>query len=1126
MVTGWRVAVGLGVALLGCDRAPLPLQPRPRGALRLARELPIDGVGGDDATLLVDPGGTLWAAVTGTSTADGRCRLFHRQADGTWRLRLERPFSSELSLSSFRAGEVYFGFNQALAGNQPTLLRVTDEVVEPLPAPAERVSDVEYLQVGAYAITGEGQGWACGQRGSLWQRVDGAWARRPSPLSWTPADRANDSYCASIALQADGTGLLSTLFGRAGAGVYDGQAWRPVPSGPGLPDHLEVPASGLGRAGERLFRLERGAWKPLPGPGPLVGNVVWDATGTWGVAPGGVVAVGPDGWQYRSAPLPVEARAVAAIGADVFVLSRDGVYRSTERDVPTFADAPPGALPIQPLLAQAVDLDGDGHPDLVGLDPTAHAASRRGEWVALHNDGTGHFTLVPGARPTDVVLWPGQYALGDLDGDGDLDLAVISGGQVQVWTQRFGALQRSSALPGEAGSLELADWDGDGDLDVLVLRGGLLQGDAVQVFLNDGAAHFTALPPIAVPAGGERLLWDDLDGDGRIDAVETRWRDPGLFLRHTADGQLQPLVLPFPAEGAALLDLDGDGRPEIYGQTLHLRGSDLALWFHRCVLLDGGCAPDAAPRVPAGVAVDLDLDGRTDVITQDLRGTEPLTGSGTVWQGTDGGWAELTLFTGDAPQAVAIDADGDGDPDLYLPGRGLRLSTSNPGHPLRVQVRQAQSDRLARGAWVTASDAAGRVVASARAETGEVTLGVPEADRPYALTVRFPTGAMRAGVQAKAGDSIQVADQPEPAHALALARLWAWQTLKRTGLPEALETLLAGLLLGALGRRRGWPRPAGLRAAGGFGAGLALLLGVAVRAPGGAGLLLGPALLGLGFGVGEGAARAARRRAMRRAGKFELEEQLGEGAAATVWRARDGSQEVALKLFDAVTMQSSAHRDRFFREARTGTEIQHPHLVRILEAGQLDDGRGYLAMQLVEGQTLAKVLQARGKLPVAEACRVASEVAQALSALHQAGIVHRDVKGENVVIRADGAAVLTDLGLVRSALFKTVTRLDVAVGTLAYMSPEQCVGRNVDGRSDVWSLGVVLFELLTGARPFFGEHELELVYRIHNSELPPLTGVPEPVAAIVRRCLERDPEARFATADALAEALAPFAEGS
>src|SRR5207244_13243889 len=133
-------------------------------------------------------------------------------------------------------------------------------------------------------------------------------------------------------------------------------------------------------------------------------------------------------------------------------------------------------------------------------------------------------------------------------------------------------------------------------------------------------------------------------------------------------------------------------------------------------------------------------------------------------------------------------------------------------------------------------------------------------------------------------------------------------------------------------------------------------------------------------------------------------------------------------------------------------EISHPNLVRIVDAGQLDDGRCFLAMVLVEGQELGRLLEeAGGPLDPEQVRGIAADVGRALAALDRAGIVHRDVKPENIRVAREGRAVLTDLGLVRGELFKTVTRLDVAVGTPAYMSPEQCVGHAMDGRSDLWA---------------------------------------------------------------------------
>ena len=203
-------------------------------------------------------------------------------------------------------------------------------------------------------------------------------------------------------------------------------------------------------------------------------------------------------------------------------------------------------------------------------------------------------------------------------------------------------------------------------------------------------------------------------------------------------------------------------------------------------------------------------------------------------------------------------------------------------------------------------------------------------------------------------------------------------------------------------------------------------------------------------------------------------------------------------------------------------------MVKIRDSGQLPDGRCYLAMELVEGRSLASLI-AQGPVSPARAAQIGKDVAEALAALHGAGVIHRDVKPDNVMLRENGAAVLTDLGLARSELFRTMTRHDVAVGTLAYMSPEQCVGRPLVGATDLWSLGVTLYEMVTGRRPFLAEHELELVYVIHNVDPEPPSklapGLPPALETAILRCLERAPERRFADAKALADALRLLTDG-
>ena len=260
-------------------------------------------------------------------------------------------------------------------------------------------------------------------------------------------------------------------------------------------------------------------------------------------------------------------------------------------------------------------------------------------------------------------------------------------------------------------------------------------------------------------------------------------------------------------------------------------------------------------------------------------------------------------------------------------------------------------------------------------------------------------------------------------------------------------------------------------------------------------------------------------------GRYELVRQLGRGGMGEVFLARDRTlgREVAIKFLAAEPGDRSWKR--LLREAQSAAGLDHPNICAVHEVGEAADGRGFIVMQFVEGETLAARL-ARGPLPVREALALCAQVADALAAAHRHGVVHRDLKPQNVILTPSGRPKLVDFGLATmrllpvdaSASTHSVDTLAGGLkGTPAYMSPEQVQQQAVDGRSDLFALGAVLFECLTGTRAFRGEHGWDTLAQILHAHPPPVSRLrpelDERYDELCRRLLAKDPADRFQSAD-------------
>jgi serine/threonine-protein kinase len=275
---------------------------------------------------------------------------------------------------------------------------------------------------------------------------------------------------------------------------------------------------------------------------------------------------------------------------------------------------------------------------------------------------------------------------------------------------------------------------------------------------------------------------------------------------------------------------------------------------------------------------------------------------------------------------------------------------------------------------------------------------------------------------------------------------------------------------------------------------------------------------------------------------FRVIEKIGAGGMGEVYKAHDEQldRDVAIKVLPAGSFRDPSARARLLREARTASKLNHPHICTIHEVGEAD-GQAYIAMELVEGQPLSARL-AGGALPVEQVLRYGLQLADALAHAHQRGIIHRDLKSANVIITPEGRAKVLDFGLAKrlsgeqlaeatTQTMDSLTGPGTIVGTLAYMAPEQLRGQPADARSDIWALGVVLYEMAAGQRPFQGQTGFELSSAILSQPPPPLPPgpggpLPAELGEVIERCLQKEPAERYQRSSEVQAALEAVQSGA
>src|SRR4051794_27243322 len=250
---------------------------------------------------------------------------------------------------------------------------------------------------------------------------------------------------------------------------------------------------------------------------------------------------------------------------------------------------------------------------------------------------------------------------------------------------------------------------------------------------------------------------------------------------------------------------------------------------------------------------------------------------------------------------------------------------------------------------------------------------------------------------------------------------------------------------------------------------------------------------------------------------YRILEPLGAGGMGVVYKAEDTRLKrlVALKFLAVALGQDRDAKQRLVQEAQAASALDHPNICTIYEINETEDGQLFLAMACYDGETLKSRL-ARGAMPRDAALDLFTSVVRGVAAAHDAGIIHRDIKPANIIVTRRGEVKLLDFGIAKLQGQTSMTRTGMTLGTVAYMSPEQVTGRAIDARSDVWSLGALLFEMLAGRTPFAGPHDAAILHAIASTPPPAISDirpdVPPAIGRIVARALEKEPGARFASA--------------
>ena len=1034
-------------------------------------------------------------------------------------------------------------------------------------------------------FAGPDDGWALGNFGYVYRWDGAAWSAFEDPA----LPRGIGYYARSatalapddVWLYLQGVGMLH----------WDGERMTriPVQVDAEVAEHALTPrgcplaGGGLLLATSPPVRVADGVPQKLAGLASANVCAVDPAGRAWLGGYGGTLGV-LDGDEVRAVPSPTSETVRGLIfdsRGSGFLATDSGLWRTVLPGLPVFRDRAADAGIADAghgHSALFLDLDDDVLPDLL-------LANQPGELRLFRNSGDWTFVdVTEGSGLADRGWDSPRLVACDLDLDGISDLVALHLSAVDpaaapgtsrssrlVWLRnKRGRFEEAGSVVVDAagahrlglGNPQCLDVDGDGDLDLFVSRWTGDGGRPMPNLLleNLGFAHLVPRTVASRGLGGgfdftQAAHLIDLVGDARPELLSINTWERGHTVWGRGDGGRWSQLLDdagfthgYPhTSGSLLEDYDGDGDTDLF--VAEARGRS------RFFRNDEGRFTEVVgdPQAPVLLAEaansrfaslgqgDLDADGDIDLLGLDR-------GAGLRVLLNRGGMrfrdvmVDLALDRPDLDFLAVADVEADGDPDLYL------VRTEGPN--LALEDASGGTGRVVRLVSLRASIAGARVRLRSAAGELRVTRTVPQDLAVIALPPRAAPGE-RLEVSLSDGTAHDLPapdDGPQVVHlesgpdrwlaalGAAVGRRLTWMHRREEAGRGLLFLVVLGVLL-ALGRSRrtdsfgGWRLPATLLVGYALSALLLADRSLAIRWAGTAGWAL---TLAAAFAID---LRATRLRRAVWISHFRVERTLGSGGMGTVHQAWDTlhGRRVALKVMHPRVSRSADAVERFHREALLGARFTHPNLVAVHEYGEceileedLPVRTRFLAMELVDGESLRPWFERCGPMPLGACCRIGIDLLGALQVLHEGGVIHRDLKPDNLLLTDDGVVKIADFGLARGGGVDTLTATGDVFGTIAYMPPEQARSARVGAAADIWAVGVTLYELLSGRRPFDARDPLQLTWQILQEPPTPLSelreGLPAPVRDAIHRALHKDAEQRWPSAAAFAEVLAPYAD--